>query len=247
MWMSAATAQLRVDVQPGFRFQSNSEYTESGERIISERGWLPGIGFQLAYPKDQYETFGSAHIYRADINYDGKLQNGSRYRSDTGTRLAQVQVGLRYEIRETTRAVIALEHDQWHRNIKGDGVSIGLRERTRSNRLLVGLEQEWHARFGGKLSLGATLVRAERERLHIQFSGLLDDASIRTKAATGARIDLRYHPAPSSPIQLGGQLDYIKIPRSEPVSVTRDRKFAGTITQPEHGRQSITLYLQYMF
>lgn len=237
---------MRVEIQPSLRFQSNVEYAESGEQVIRERGWLPGLGAEIAYLHDQLEAFGLASVFDGKIDYDGKLQNGVRYQSETGTRLSHVQLGLRYRLTQNTRTIVALERDEWKRNIKGSDVAIGLRERTYSHRLLLGVEQDWRMGSTGQLSLGATLVRARRERLDATFSGLFDAVSMRTQAATGYAINLRYQPTLSSRLQLGTQVDYIKVPQSTAHPITRNGVPAGAITQPEHVRQGVTLYVRYL-
>lgn len=242
-----ATAQLRAALSPAVCYASISENKQDGERIVHESGPLPGIGTVLTFRADRLETFGAVRTFRGAIDYNGKLQNGMGYQTRTDTQLSQAQLGVRYQYWVNTRVIAALEYDDWQRNIRGDEVAIGLREHTSSRRLLIGVEQAWQIPATGTLIVGATLVRAEPERLDVHFSGVFDDASMRTRAATGYATELTYRPAASPKLLLGAKVEYMKVPRSGTVIVRRDRNPAGEITQPEHLRQNITFFLQYLF
>jgi hypothetical protein len=242
-----AHAQYAASIAPSLRHASVSEYSPAGLRIVRESGWLPGVAGRLAYRSGAWEVFGAAALFQNDIDYDGQLQNGQPYRSETGTRMAEAQLGLRYRVLDATDIVAALGFDSWRRHIKGSGKAIGLQEDTRSSRLLIGVEQSWRPGSDGQLSAGANLVHAAPERLRIGFSGLLDDVTVRTRSATGFLLALRYRPEQSSKLALGAQFDYIRVPRSAAYQVTRDGRAAGEVTQPEHVRRNVTLSVQYIF
>jgi hypothetical protein len=242
-----ATAQLRSDLAPAFCYASVSENKPNGERIVHESGTLPGIGAALVYRADRLETFGAARAFRGALDYDGRLQNGTGHQTRTDTRLSQAQLGLRYRYRDDTRLIAALEYDDWERHIRGDDVVLGLREHTRSRRLLLGVEQAWQIAAAGTLSVGATRMKAEPERLDIHFSGLFDDASMRTRAAIGYAAEMAYRPAAFPKLLLSVKAEYMKVPRSGAVPVRRNGNPAGDITQPEHVRQSISFFLRYAF
>ena len=242
-----AQAQYAASIEPSLRYASVSEYSPAGERIVRENGWLPGVAGRLAYRSDAWEVFGAAALFQGDIDYDGQLQNGQPYRSKTGTRMAEAQLGLRYRVLDATDIVAALAVDSWRRHIRGSGKAIGLQEDTRSGRLLIGVEQAWRFGSDGQLTAGASLVHAAPERLRIGFSGLLDDVTVRTRSANGYLLALRYRPEQASKLALGAQFDYIRVPRSAAYQVTRDGRAAGEVTQPEHVRRNVTLSVQYRF
>jgi hypothetical protein len=229
------------------RYERVAEYDQGGKKIIEERGWLPGIGAALAFGVGRHEVFGAARWFKADLDYDGRLQNGRRYRTETGTELSQFEFGFRYRLFEDTRVSAALAHDRWLRDIRGNAGAIGLRERSRSNRLQLGIEQEWRIAAAGKLSASASAVRARPERLRIDFSGALDDASLRTRAATGYGFGLAYQPGGLPAMTWSARLDSMRVPRSAAHAVSRDGQPAGEVIQPEHRRQGLTLGLRYAF
>ncbi|HEY0847066.1 MAG TPA: hypothetical protein VGE12_16980 [Noviherbaspirillum sp.] len=247
LFSSPAHAQLRVGVEPAVRYSTVSEYSQGGDRIVREAGWLPGIGAILAYHQQELEVFGSVRAFRADIDYDGKLQNGSPYVTDTGTRHAGAQFGVRYWLGLTTGVIVAFETDIWDRDIKGRGVAVGLHERTRSGRLLVGAERAWLAPDVGTFAAGASVIRAEAERVDIHFSGTLDDVSLRTRPATGYAIELKFSPTAMPDLVLGAQFDALKVRRGPTYAVTRQGVYAGDVAQPEHVRRNATIYVRYLF
>lgn len=242
-----AQAQYSAAIEPALRHASMSEYNQAGSRIVQESGWLPGIGGRLAYRSGAWEFFGAAAVFQADIDYDGQLQNGRPYRSETGTRMSEAWLGLRHRVLDRTELVAALGLDAWRRDIRGSGPAIGLLERTRSSRLLVGVEQMWPLGRTGTLLAGASLVHAAPERLRIGFSGLLDDVTIRTRPANGYALTLRYLPDAASRLSVNASFDSIRVARSAAYPVTRDGRAAGQVTQPEHRRSNLTISVRYDF
>jgi len=242
-----AHAQYSAAIEPALRYASMSEYNQSGSRIVTESGWLPGLGGRLAYRSGAWEFFGAAAVFQADLDYDGQLQNGRPYRSETGTRMSEAWLGLRYRVLDRTELVAALGRDAWRRDIKGSAQAIGLLERTNSSRLLIGVEQMWPLDGAGKLLAGASLVHAAPERLRIGFSGQLDDVSIRTRPANGYALTLRYLPEAVPRLSFNASVDSITVARSAAYPVTRDGRAAGQVTQPEHLRKNLTISLRYDF
>jgi hypothetical protein len=223
------------------------EYNERGQRIVAEDGWLPGLGVALDYRGEDVDLFAAASVFDADLDYDGRLQNGRSFRSQTRTTLAQARLGARYRLHGSTRLVGYAELDHWRRDIEGSGSAVGLRERSWSPRLALGLQQRWLLGNGGRVEASLAIVRAAPERLKVGFSGLLDDASFRTKSAIGFAADLLYYPWSAIPLSLGMRLESIKVPRSEEVTAYRRGQPSGTLAQPEHVRHAATLFVRYLF
>ena len=240
-------AEYVAAIEPAIRYATVSEHDQAGNRIVHESGWLPGVGAQLAYRSGAWEIFGAAALFQADIDYDGQLQNGRPYRSETGTRMAEAQLGLRYRILDATEFITALGLDSWRRHIDGSSQAIGLQEHTRSSRVLIGVEQAWRLGETGKVLVGASLVHAAPERVRIGFSGLLDDVTIRTRASNGYALTLRFQPEEASKLSFNAHFDLMKVARSAAYPVTRDGRAAGDVTQPEHVRRNLTLSIRYSF
>lgn len=242
-----ASAQWQTALDLGMRHARVAEYNERGQRIVAEQGWLRGLGVALDYRGEDVDLFTAASVFDADLDYDGRLQNGRPYQSQTRTTLAQARLGARYRLHGSTRLVSYAEIDHWRRDIQGGAGAVGLRERSWSPRLALGLEQRWLLDGGGRVEASLAIVRAAPERLKAGFSGLLDDASLRTHSATGFAANLLYRPWAAIPLSLGMHLESIKVPRSGEVTAYRHGQPVGTLAQPEHVRHAATLFVRYLF
>ena len=176
-----------ASMAPAVRYTTLSEHDRPAAASSTRAAGCPALAAGSRIDPGRWKLFGEAAVFQADIDYDGQLQNGRPYRSETGTRMAEAQLGLRYRILDATDIVAALGVDSWRRHIGGSGQAIGLQEHARSGRVLIGVEHAWQL-DSGKLSAGASPVHAAPERLRIGISGLLDDVSIRTRAANGAAL-----------------------------------------------------------
>lgn len=245
--MRQASAQLLATLETAARYATVYEYNQAGNRIIKESGWLPGVGGMLQYQVDQWEVFGTADIFSRDIHYEGRLQNGRPFNSKTATQLLHAQLGARFRVLPHSQIITALQYDSWKRSIKGDGTATGLREHSRSLRFRLGAEHAWEVDGLGEFSGALSLIFAAPEQLDIQFSGLLDRTSLRTRSSRGFAIEAMYRPKSTSRLIAGAQLDYLRVPRSNAHAVTRAGRPAGEIIQPEHIRKNVTLFVRYLF
>lgn len=244
---SAATSPWHTVLFTGARHATVAEYDAAGKRVVRERGWLPGIGAALSYQAGDWTGFGAISTYRGQLDYDGRLQSGQPYRSETDTDLDRVQVGMKYRLSDRYGALAGFEYDRWKRNIEGGPDVAGLQERTSSRRLVLGLDRQFAIGAAGSLEAGLSLIRAEPERLKVGFSGLADPASFKTRSATGYRINLVYRPKSTANLEIGMELDRMKIGRSELHPVTRNGELVAFVAQPEHARKHATLTVGYRF
>jgi opacity protein-like surface antigen len=224
-----------------------TEYDARGRRIVREQGWLPGLEGRLAYKADRWVLFGEGEHYESGIDYHGQTQRGAPVESRTETELMQLRAGAAYAVNDNVSAFAALEWERWKRDIRGVQAVRGLQERTTSQRLLLGLDSRyWIARYG-QASANAALVLARPEKLRVGFSGVLDDASLETRSATGLRFGFGLRPAAWRNVELRASADWLKVGRSDDAPVARNGVFAGTIAQPEHVKRAFTLGLRYWF
>jgi hypothetical protein len=241
-----ASAQWHGQAGAGLRAASHTEDDGAGRRLVRETGWLPGIALAGAYTRGNVTWSGALDWYRGDIDYRGQTQAGSAADSATATVLASLRLGGAYALGRGYSASAALESDHWRRDILGTGASIGLQERYRSERLILGVSKTWHP-AGGAVAADAALVLSTPERMRVGFSGVLDRASLRTRSAQGIRIGAQHRPAFAPALELRAAFDWMRIARSDDAPVTRNGNFAGTIAQPEHVRQSLTLSVSTLF
>lgn len=244
---SFATEAFRRNPRRLTHATSQRDVDPSGRRLVSEKGWLPGLEGRAAYDLAAWTLFGEAQFHARPIRYEGQSQAGASFGSETDTRLVRLRSGAAYAFHESLSAFGAFEWERWQRNIHGSQSIQGLQERADSARLLLGLENSWPVAGIGGLSARAALVRSGPEKLLIGFSGVLDEARFETRAASGYRIAFALRPDAIPALELAAEIDRMKIGRSEPAPITRNGRFAGYATQPEHSKHSITFRARYHF
>lgn len=241
-----ASAQWQGKAGAGIRGVSHTEDDNAGRRLVRETGWLPGIALGAAYTSGNLTWSASADWYRGDIGYRGQTQAGRAATSTTATGLASLRLGAAYQIKRGYSAEAALESDYWKRDILGTNTGIGLQERYRSERLILGVGKAWHPP-GGIVAANIAVVFSTPERMRVGFSGMLDRAALHTRSAQGTRIGAQYRPAFAPSLELRATFDWIRIARSADAPVTRNGQFVGTVAQPEHTRQGLTVNVSTLF
>lgn len=241
-----AHAQWQGGIGLSARDARHSEYDQGGRRLVREQGWLPGVTLDAGYRRGDLTWFGALEWYRHDIDYRGQTQGGAAAGSTTATGLAAVRLGGAWAIGDGYSVQAAFEADRWKRDIQSSGGSAGLQETYRSRRLVAGAGKAWQT-AAGTVSADGAVVLSEPERLHVGFSGLLDPVSFDTHRAHGWRIGASLRPASVPWLELRARYDWMTVPRSGDADITRNGQFAGTVAQPEHKRQALTLTVGYRF
>lgn len=93
----------------------------------------------------------------------------------------------------------------------------------------------------------AAIVQARPGQLRVGFSGVLDEASFRTRSATGLRLGLSLRPQAWPALEWVLDVDRIRVGRSADAMVSRNGAYAGTVAQPEHIKRAISLAVRYRF
>jgi hypothetical protein len=241
-----ASAQWHGGVGLSATGVTHTEYDMAGRRLVHETGWLPGVALNAAYKSDDITWIAAANWSRGAIDYRGQTQNGAAADSTTSTGLASIRIGAAYTLGRNYSILAALELDRWKRNIRAAGGSAGLQETYRSRRLVAGTGKAWHPAVG-TISADAAVVLSEPERLRVGFSGMLDPASFETKRSRGIRIGASIVPSFAPYLEFSSRYDWVKIPRSGDAPLTFNGQFRGTVAQPEHVRQALTLTVSALF
>ncbi|HEX9171152.1 MAG TPA: hypothetical protein VF861_00660 [Telluria sp.] len=244
--LQGAHAQLSGGAGVSAKAVTHTEYDLAGRRLVHESGSLPGLVFNAAYKLDDITWIAAADWYRGAIDYRGQTQNGTAADSTTSTGLASMRVGAAYSVGLDYSILAALELDEWKRNIRTVGGSAGLQETYRSRRLLAGASKAWRPAVG-TIATDAAIVLSEPERLTVGFSGMFDPVAFETKRSLGIRIGARIRPAFAPYLELSSRYDWVKIARSDDAPLTLNGQFRGTVAQPEHTRQALTLAVSAVF
>lgn len=242
----SASAQWQASAGPGVRGVIHAEYGTDGHRLVRESGWLPGMALQAGYRTGRFTWLAGVDWYRGGIGYRGQNQAGVATASTTSTWLAAAHLGAAYALGQNDSILLAVEADRWRRDIHGTSVGAGLQERYRSTRLVGGTSRVWHA-APGTLSADGALVLVAPERLRVGFSGVLDPATFQTRRGYGLRLGVGMRPTAAPYLEVRGRYDWVRTPRSGDAPLTAGMRLVGTVAQPEHVRQGLTLTVSAAF
>jgi hypothetical protein len=231
----------------GLRQFTVSEFDRTGRRLVREQGWLPGLELGAAFGRGRWTVFGDSQLYDGAIDYDGQTQNAAAFKSSTDTRLIRIRSGASYAFSGRIALNAALEWERWGREIRGNRAILGMQERSTANKLSLGLQTRWPIPGVGSISADAALLRSGPEKLRIAVVGVFDEVQLETKPATGFRIAFGLRPDRLAALELKTEVDSIKVGRSDAAPVFRNGQFAGSATQPEHTKSSITVSARYFF
>lgn len=223
------------------------EHAASGRRLVRESGWLPGVELRDSCSRSGWRVFGTAAFHGGSIDYQGQTQFGTPLNSTTGTHLIRLATGLDREIGKSLALFTQIEWFRWTRDIRGGGNVAGLNERSDSWHLAIGARKTPFQTGIGMISADAAVLLSTPENVQVDFSGILDPASLRTKPGVGIRLHGGWKRDPMSPIELVVAFDALRVPQSDPVPAFKHNAFAGTISQPEHDLRSISASLRYHF
>jgi hypothetical protein len=225
-----------------------TETGANGRQLTKEHGWMPGLELKANYQLRDWQFGVAGEAYGGDIRYDGRLQNGVPFSSDTATRQSRVGVEIGHRITEAARLIGVIEYDFWRRNIHGRGSVLGMNERYTSWRLLTGAETRFGQWSAASVSFKSLLVLARPERLRVRFDRqLFDDADFSTKPAIGARLEWGLQPAAFPNLSFEADFDWLRIRRSDNAVLRRNGAAVGTVAQPEHQRTALGIRANYRF
>jgi hypothetical protein len=245
---TAAHAQWQFSGAAGMREVRTTETDRNVRRLVEEKGWLPGLELRADYLFSDWRFGVSGETYRHDISYEGRLQNGAGFSTDTETALSRISIDAARQITGATRLIAGIEWDHWQRNIEGRGNTLGLNERYTSWRLLGGGETRLLQSAWATINAKALLVMAAPEKMKVRFQNeVFDDAHLSTKSATGLRLAFGIQPAAVPAMTVTADFDWLRIARSDDAVLRRSGVPVGTVAQPEHTRQAFGIRLAYRF
>jgi opacity protein-like surface antigen len=245
---ACAFAQWQVAADAGLRYVRNTESGVDGSQMVREYGWLPGVGATAGYATGDWRIAMAGEIYGGNIAYNGQLQSGARFDSNTDTTQSRIRFELGRQVTDALQLLAGIEYDYWKRDIRGTANVAGLQEQYNSWRLLAGAKgrvAQWDA---GTLHLQGLLVFSEPEHLTVRFDQqLFDDANFSTKSAVGLRFGAGFQPTALPNFSVLAELEWIDIGRSDNAVLRRNGVPVGTVTQPQHERTAFGVRAVYRF
>lgn len=246
--LTSSYAQWQFSVDTGLRYARNTEIGTDDRELVREYGWLPGAGFTGQYAAGHWQLAVAAELYRNDVTYDGQLQSGAAFKSETETSQRRIRLEAGRQLTEAVQLTAAIEQDVWQRDIQGRGGIAGMREKYTSWRILAGAKSRITHWTPGAIEVKGAIVFARPERLTVRFDQqLFDDVSFRTKSATGFRLGLGYQPATLKNVSFEADFDWIKIDRSNNAVLRRNGIPVGFVAQSKHERAAFGMRAVYRF
>ena len=241
-------AQWQVSADAGVRYVRNTESGLDGKQMVREEGWLPGLGLALGYTAGDWRIGMAGEIYSNDITYDGQLQSGAHFSSNTDTTQGRIRLELGRQVTESLQLIAGVEYDGWQRDIRGRANVAGMQEQYTSWRLLTGAKGRVARWDAGTFDLQGLIVFAGPEHQTVRFDQqLFDDASFSTKSAVGLRLGAGFQLTALPNLSLLAEIEWIDIDRSDNAVLRRNGVAVGTVAQPRHDRSAFGLRAVYRF
>lgn len=243
-----AHAQWSGTIGAGLRSFTFVESDLRGGQIVREHGLLPGLRATENFGHGQVVWISTAEIYGRAISYHGQSQLGQEVRSTTDERMVVLGTGAQFAINDTWSVEAATEHRVWQRDIRGVGSALGLQEHTSVTQVVAGITAHLvPSAATGSLAVGAQAILAAPERIRVGFSGALDEASLKTKAGAGVRLTGGFHLNALLPFFVQVQYDRMRVRRSEDFPVSRNGTPSGSVAQPAHSTEALSVIASYRF
>lgn len=244
----SACAEWQFSAGAGVRQLQVTETDQSGRDMVQEHGWLPGVTLRADYAVRDWQVGVTGEVYRHQITYDGQMQSGVPFASDTGTTQTRVGIEVSKQVADAARLIGGIEWDRWQRDIAGRGNVLGLNERYFSWRLLAGAQLRVLQASWAQMQARALVVRAAPERLRVRFeNGAFDDAHLTTQPATGMRLALDVYPTAWPKLAITTEWDWLRVGRSGDAVLFRGGVPVGFVTQAEHARRALSVRVDYRF
>ncbi|MCC8401478.1 hypothetical protein LJ655_06145 [Paraburkholderia sp. MMS20-SJTN17] len=244
----SAYAQWQFSGAGGVRYATTEEVDTNGNPLVKEHGFLPGLEFKANYRKGDWLVTLGGEFYGGNLSYDGQMQNGTSFSTDTRTRQFRVTTEAGRYISDAVLLLVGTEWDYWKRDILGRGATLGMQEEYNSWRFLAGAQTRLLQASWSDIYLTGLLVVSSPEHLEVNFDNqLFDQANLTTKAAIGARFALEVRPKAYSNVSVESDFEWMRVGRSGDAILTKNGSPVGTVAQPEHVRKAIGIKIKYRF
>lgn len=243
-----AYAQWQFSGTAGARQVRMVESDRNGRQLVEERGVLPGVELHADYAERDWRVGVAGEIYGGNIAYDGRVQSGAGFATDTKTEQIRFSVEGARNITETTLLIVGIERDYWRRDILGRGTTLGMDEKYNSWRLLTGVQARVLQAPWADVSLKGLLIASSPEKLAVRFDNqLFDQAELATKSGFGARMSIGVRPAINPNIRVDTDFEWMRIGRSDDAILSKGDIPVGLVAQPEHVRKAFGIKINYRF
>ncbi|MDH6148289.1 MULTISPECIES: hypothetical protein [Paraburkholderia] len=244
----SAYAQWEFYGAGGIRYATTDEVDINGKQLVKEHGFLPGLEFKANYKRGDWLVSLSGEIYGGNLTYDGQMQSGIAFSTNTRTRQFRMTTEVGRYISDAVLLLAGTEWDYWKRDILGQGATLGLKEEYNSWRFLAGAQTRVLQASWSDIYLTGLLVASSPEHLEVNFDNqLFDHVNFSTRSAIGARFALEVRPKAVPNVSVESDFEWMRIGRSDDAVLSKGGSPVGTVVQPEHVRKAIGIKVKYRF
>jgi hypothetical protein len=245
---TSASAQWTTTAGAGLQHMELQEFDTNGRELVREHGWMPGAGVRATYAWQTWQLAIDGSTYRRNITYDGQLQNGTTFVTDTDASQDRLGIDAAWRLNDTASLVGGVEWEHRNRRIHGQGSTGGLDERSTSWRLLAGGKFRLAQFSAATVDANAQLVFAQAEHLRVRFDQqIFDDVSFSTKPAVGLRTAFTIVPVSMPKLSATLEFDWMRVRRSDGSVLSKNGLREGSVAQPEHRRRTLAAFIAYRF
>lgn len=170
----AETVSYHGQFSASVRHFEYQEYGDSDNSLNKENGFLPGLRIVGTASMNDFNLSASAEVFDGTVAYDGHLQTGQPYTTDTDTRLLNYSVGAAWQPQASlTRLFFYLQRDAWERDIQPKGLISGLFEEYSWYTIKLGMAHRFKIAetLELELRLGPTRTKDARITVHLSDFG----------------------------------------------------------------------------
>lgn len=230
-WSDANAAGL--DLTAALAYRQLEEHDSGDERLLTETGMAPSIGFTLWHAVGPGESFAGAEHTRQVLDYEGRSQLGRPVETRSDYRGERLWLGYRLDLGPRWAVAARWERSFLRREIRPVGAISGLDEHTRSDWLapsiryrpalphLAWIEAEWQHSIGGELRVAS--------------AGVIDPVTIPLDRRYGLRLSARIPldaALAGATLSLEPSLAWRRTEASEERTWRRNGSVRGSLNQP---------------
>lgn len=167
----AETVNYHGQIGASVRHFHYQEFDDSGRSLNKEDGFIPGLSILGDASLGNIRLSASAEIFDGTVSYDGHLQTGEPYKTDTDTEISSFSMGASWQPGAMLpRLFCTLQHDVWERDIQPKGLVSGLFEEYVWYTVKLGIAKSFKLTETLSLELAAGPTRTKDARITIHLS-----------------------------------------------------------------------------
>ncbi|MBF0623100.1 MAG: hypothetical protein HQL54_14375 [Magnetococcales bacterium] len=217
-------------------FLFHEEKQVSGDQLLTEQGWMPGLFGQLDWCWDERCLLAQAEWLRGPVNYYGQTQLGQQANTETREDIIDVRiVGSFPTIKDNLHGYIGLGHHIWQRDILSSQVAMGIDEYYQWSYLLGGFSYVATV-LNRDFQISGSVKKSFNETLDVQFKSVNHATSeIKLPSGVGVAFDIKKKFALSKGISVsvGPEFSMWMFDRSDAFPLRENGITVGNATQPE--------------